>query len=463
MHLQAMNDVVRLSANGWGFVAGPESRAVVPWGCNYYDPFTGWPPQLWSQFDAARVADHFDAMRSIGVNVVRVFTTLAATLEEEGAASPSCRPNKAGIAKIERMLEIAWARGIRVILSGPSSWEGTPRWWHAQVPLDCYARPELIAAQGMAWHGIASALRGSPALFSYELHNEPCAPFQATPVVRELWARWRRSEADPRLPEDFPAPRDPLRLDWSWALQRFREEIASRYVLAMVEAIKECDDTHLVTMGLHQKSAPFDWYPPDPYAAFNPHALIRYLDYTSVHFYPHHVFHPNIYRDPFESDAGMAETLCHARAVSRYVHAGERPVLMEECGWYGGGPVFFADREQRALSEAQQTEWCTRLVQATRGDVCGWLFWPYRDTPSSLDPSRRSGLFDENGGQKDWGRAFARLAPEITTAAPARQAATIRLPAPLQRLTTEPEFVKSFRSQYLDAFRKGEVVDFDPE
>jgi hypothetical protein len=136
---------------------------------------------------------------------------------------------------------------------------------------------------------------------------------------------------------------------------------------------------------------------------------------------------------------------------------------MEECGWYGGGPVYFADREQRSLTEAQQTQWCTRLVEATKGDVSGWLFWPYRDTPSSLDPSRRSGLFDEAGRLKDWAGAFKRLSPEITGSPRARQAGTVSMPAVLRELATDPEKIKSFRAEYLAAFKAGKVVDFPPQ
>ncbi len=448
------SDRVRLSADGWGFVDGKD-RAIVPWGCNYYDPFTGWAPRLWEQFDESRVADQFGQMQGIGVNVVRVFSTLAAVLQSAD------KPDSVGLGKIARMLDIAADHGIRVILSGPGTWEGAPSWWHEVSPLDCFVAPQLLRAQAAAWKGLASALEGHPALFSWELLNEPCAPWRPSPAVCEAWNAWRALNA-PAGPADLPSPRPPLYLDWSWDLQRFREHLAFEYARIMTDAIRGEDTSHLVTMGLHQKSAVFDWYPPDPYAAFNPHRLAPLLDYISVHFYPHHFFHPNIYRDPFETEEGMLETLLHGRAVARYVHVPGKPVVMEECGWYGGGPVFFVDRERPALTEEQQTQWCTRLVEATRGDVCGWLFWPYRDTPSSLDSSRRSVLFDESGRLKDWGRAFARLAPGVTRSPPARQAGSVRMAAVVRELATEPEKIKSFRAAYLAAFKAGKVVDFPP-
>ena len=443
---------IRIGPRGDGFCTA-SGGPFVPWGCNYYDPFTGWAPHLWEQFDPGRVAEHFAQMRSIGVNIVRIFSTLMCVMESADRTSTQ------GLRKVERMVGIAADHGVRVILSGPGSWEGTPSWWHASSPLECFIKADLMEAQAVAWKGLASALRGNTGLFAWELYNEPAIPWRPTPALAESWVKWRAAHAS-AAPADLPSPTPPLFLDWSWDLQRFRDDLAMEYVRRMTDAIRSVDNGHFVTVGLHQKSAPFDWYPPDPWAAFNPHRLAPMLDYISVHYYPHSIFHPNIYRDPFETEEGMEDTLIHGRAVSRYVHVPGKPVLMEECGWYGGGPVFFADREQRSLTEEQQTQWCTRLVDATAGDVCGWLFWPYRDTPSSLDPSRRSGLFDEAGRLKDWGRAFAGLAPRITSSVTPRAAATVIMPVSLRELTTNPERVKSFRAEYTAAFRAGQVVDF---
>lgn len=446
-------NLIHVHPSGWGFGERAGGRTFTPWGCNYYDPETGWSPRIWELFDAGRVAEHFGHIRAIGGNVVRVFASVTALLK-----SPR-RVNPAGLAKMEQMLALAEAAGLRVIWSGPGAWEGLPRWWQESSRYEAYVRPDLIAAQQTAWRGMAERMRGHPALFAYELHNEPFAPWQPSAALRNAWKKWRR-QAKRALPAAPPCPTEPLAWDWTADFQRFREHCAVEYVSRMAEAIRGQDDTHLITVGLHQKSAPFDWYPPDPYAAFNPHQLAPLVDYTSVHFYPHHPFHPNIYRDPYETADGMAETLAHARAVARYMHAGGKPVVMEECGWYGGGSVLTGNREQPARSEAEQTAWCTGLVTATRGDVCGWLFWPYRDTPSSLDASRHSGLYNAAGQLKDWGRAFARLAPGITAGIPPHAAATKVLPLRWKELVTAPDEIKVFRAAYLDAFRRGEIVDF---
>lgn len=291
-------ELIQVHPSGWGFTEKGSGQPFTPWGCNYYDPFTGWAPRLWEQFDPHRVAEQLEAIRAIGGNAIRVFTTVANVLSGPGEINPP------GIAKMESMLTLAAERGMRVIWSGPSLWEGAPSWWQEVGPHEFHARPDLIAALQTAWRGIGEAMRGHTGLLAYELHNEPFAPWQPSPTLREKWARWRPRHA-PDAPEDLPAPDEPLRWHWNWDLQRFREAVATEWVARMVEAIRAADDSHLITIGLHQKSAPFDWYPPDPYAAFNPHGLASLLDYFSVHFYPHHPFHPNLYRDPFESEQGM--------------------------------------------------------------------------------------------------------------------------------------------------------------
>jgi len=445
--------VVRVHASGWGFAEAGAGQAFTPWGCNYYDPGTGWSPRIWEQYNPVRVAKQLDDIAVIGANTIRVFSTIRNLL-----VSPR-RVRSAGIAKMVDMLALAEARGLRVIWSGPSTWEGRPAWWRPDAPYEVCARDDLMAALETAWRAMGKAFRGHPALFSYELQNEPYAPSVPTPAMNRRWAQWRAVHA-PKAPSALPRPPAREGERWLAEVQRFREDLATEYVRRMATAVRETDDTHLVTIGMHQKSAPFDWYPPDSYIAFNPHRMAEYLDYTSIHYYPHHNWHPNLYRDPCETAQGMRETLWHGRAICRYMHIPGKPVVMEECGWYSGGDVRIGGREQPWRSEVQQTDWCTRLVKATRGDVCGWLFWPYRDTPPASDFSRGSGLYSAAGKLKDWGRAFARMAPKITAGRPVRAAATCKVRLPWAELVTQPDAVKAFRARYLELFRQGKAMDF---
>ena len=91
--------------------------------------------------------------------------------------------------KAEKMLALAEARGLRVIWSGPSGWEGRPDWWREDAPYEVCARDDLMAALETAWRGLGKAFRGHPALFAYELQNEPYAPSLPTPAMNRLWVQ----------------------------------------------------------------------------------------------------------------------------------------------------------------------------------------------------------------------------------------------------------------------------------
>ncbi len=280
-------ELISVHPSGWGFQETRSQKPFTPWGCNYYDPFTGWAPQLWAQFDPGRVNEQLAQIADLGSNCIRVFLTLTSLLEGPG------KVRQDGLAKVIRMLDLAEQNRLRVIWSGPSLWEGAPAWWQPGSHTQLFIHPDLIADQETAWKALAASLRGHQALLAYDLQNEPFAPSQVSPVFNDLWRSWKRQSA-PTAPDEPPFPQPPLFFEWNVDFQRFRESLAVAYVERMCAAIRSADDTHLITIGLHQKSAPFDWYPPDPYSAFNPHQRAHFLDYHSIHFSPHHTFHPKL-------------------------------------------------------------------------------------------------------------------------------------------------------------------------
>ena len=58
--------IIQVHPSGWGFREQGGGAAFTPWGCNYYDPETGWPPQIWTRFDPGRVRAHFGQIRDQG-------------------------------------------------------------------------------------------------------------------------------------------------------------------------------------------------------------------------------------------------------------------------------------------------------------------------------------------------------------------------------------------------------------
>jgi hypothetical protein len=144
-----------------------------------------------------------------------------------------------------------------------------------------------------------------------------------------------------------------------------------------------------------------------------------------VHFYPIAPPRPCDSPEGLEVNAQYLETLLHECSAGK-------PIMIGEFAWYGGGAI---QSEGRVIMPAQswedQVAWNTRLLEVSRGRVCGWLNWAFADTPSSRDLTRWSGLWTEDLELKPWGRVFGEFAREAT-----RQAAPVQ---PFSQLVTGRE------------------------
>jgi endo-1,4-beta-mannosidase len=222
--------------------------------------------------------------------------------------------------------------------------------------------------------------------------------------------------------------------DW----QLFREHLADEWVRRQVEAIRRADPTHLITVGYIQWSYPLV-RPGNPgrYAAFNPHRQARWLDFTTIHFYP-------TAGSPFQSEENWRNNISYLQAVLAYSRAG-KPLLLGEFGWYGGG----APQNHPFLSEEQQARWIGEEVEATRSFADGWLSWPFADTPSSGDISLYAGLVKPDLALKAWGRKFKELADNLPSL---KKPATEPAPPDLgEALTADQDYLKKTHQAYAEA------------
>ncbi len=444
---QSRISLISAAPDGRGFVEHDSGRAYVPFGTNYYDPNTGWAPKLWRRFDAAKVRDHFRVMSEIGVNCARVFLTA-------GSFQPTAETiDEQALAKLDKMVEIARQANIRLILTGPDHWEGQPDYWRP----DRFAGEAALEALDRFWDVVGRRYQGEPAIFAWDLLNEPHLPWfvkqwdpkwhawlHATYADRKaLASAWgdELTDADQwdnvAVPEDRPDAGNPRLRDW----QRFREHLADEWVRRQVEAIRRVDPTHLVTVGYIQWSYPLIRSGnPGRYAAFNPHRQARLLDFVTIHFYP-------TLGGPFQSERNWQENMSYLQAVLAYCHAGE-PVVLGEFGWYGGG----APQRHPYLSEEQQAHWIGEEVEATCSLADGWLSWPFADTPSSGDISLYAGLVKPDLTLKAWGHKFKALAanlPELK-----RPAARVPTMVFAEALTAGEDELRQEHQAYTEAIRK---------
>ncbi|GGD89017.1 cellulase family glycosylhydrolase [Paenibacillus nasutitermitis] len=386
---------IQVTPGGAGFAEQGTGRAYTPLGCNYFDPLTGWAPHIWQQFDAGRVKRHFAQMEELGVNTVRVFLTAASFMDESGELPEE------GMVKADRMLAIAREHGIRVEFTGPDLWEGVPDWASAYFDGEANAfflHDEWMDRLQRFWRQFAAHYRGEPALFSFDLLNEPWLKWDS-PLLRKHWG------GEP------PAMEENAAADGS-AHERYqllREQLVETWTAAMTGAIRESDPQRLITIGFHQLSLPHGAGQRHTLPGFHAAKLAHLLDYIALHWYPYssteHV-QPRKDGDPVERNIAMIRSsLSNARAG--------KPLVIEEFGWYGGGEVFSWGEQLPFVTEEVQTEWLRMVVEGTQDLACGWLTWGYADVPTAMDATRRSGLVDEAGKIKLWGSMFRRLSERI--------------------------------------------------
>jgi hypothetical protein len=123
-------------------------------------------------------------------------------------------------------------------------------------------------AQAHFWRAVAARCADSPAVFCFDLMNEPVVP-----GGRRMDGDWLGPPFAGKHFVQF------ITLDQN---DRPRPDIARQWVRRLVAAIREKDQKHLITVGL------VDWSLDRPglTSGFVPEKMVGDLDFVSVHLYP---------------------------------------------------------------------------------------------------------------------------------------------------------------------------------
>ncbi len=89
---------------------------------------------------------------------------------------------KAALKKLDALIEIARRSGIRLILTGPDHWEGSPAYWKP----DRFAGEQALQALENFWQTLGRRYRGEPAIFAWDLLNEPHLPWFVETLAAEV-------------------------------------------------------------------------------------------------------------------------------------------------------------------------------------------------------------------------------------------------------------------------------------
>jgi hypothetical protein len=251
-------DWIAIAKNQPGFQCVPSGRRFIPWGFNYDRDYKSRLLEDYWQREWTTVAEDFRQMKHLGANVVRIHLQFAKFMDTAD------QPNEKALDQLDRLVKLAEDTGLYLDLTGLGCYrkKDVPAWYSA---LD---ESERWAAQARFWQAIARRCARSPAIFCYDLMNEPIVP-----AGKRKAGDWLTGELGGFNYCQF------ISLDQAG---RPRPEIARQWVARLADAIRSEDRRHLITVGLLPNSLGKG----GGLSGFAPAAIARDLDFISVHIYP---------------------------------------------------------------------------------------------------------------------------------------------------------------------------------
>lgn len=247
-----------VAPDGRGFRLAESGRQFVPWGFNYdHDEKGRLIEDYWDE-EWEKVVSDFREMKELGANVVRIHLQVSRFLPVPD--TPSAR----ALAKLRSLLDLAAETGLYLDITGLGCYHRreVPAWYDA---LDEVQRWEV---QVRFWEAIAKTCAGHPAVWCYDLMNEPVIPGGK---VKDR--NWLGPEFGGKCFVQF------ITLD---ACGRAREEIGEMWARTLVSAIRRHDPITLITVGLLDGNIERRKF----HSGFDPRRLACYCDFISLHIYP---------------------------------------------------------------------------------------------------------------------------------------------------------------------------------
>jgi hypothetical protein len=336
---------IRVSDDGRSFVFADSGQRFTPWGFNYDHDEQGRLLEDYWEDEWPKVVEDFQEMKRLGANVVRIHLQTGKFL-----ASPE-RPNEDSLRQLGKLLKLAEETGLYLDLTGLGCYhkQDVPDWYDA---LDEAARWD---AQAVFWEAVARTCAESPAVFCYDLMNEPVAPAGARPAGDWL---------GPALGDKHFVQRISLDLK-----DRERPEVARDWIRRLTPGIRKHDPSRLVTVGL----VPWSLDRPGLTSGFVPEKIVDELDFIAVHIYP-------------EKDK-LDESLETLRGF-----AVGKPVVIEE--------IFPLKCSPEELAE---------FLEKSQPIAAGWIGFYWGRTPEEMKPPKTIAEAITLG----WLELFQKGAPEI--------------------------------------------------
>lgn len=250
---------VRVSADRRNFILAESGRPFRVWGVNYDHDSHGEHGRLLEDYwerEWDTVRSDFREIKELGANVVRIHLQLGKFMVAADT------PNRSALAKLTDLLALTEDLGLYLDITGLGCYHkrDTPAWY------DALSEPERWKVQATFWSAIARTCRRSPAVFCYDLMNEPV-------IDGKKDEGWVTGELGGK---SFVQR---LTLEKG---NRTPTEIAKAWVGKLTAAIRAEDPHHIITVGV----IPWAMVWPNAKPVFYSPEAGGPLDFVSIHVYP---------------------------------------------------------------------------------------------------------------------------------------------------------------------------------
>jgi beta-glucanase (GH16 family) len=251
-------EIIRPSEDGTGFICAESGAKFIAWGFNYDHDDSGRLIEDYWHEEWPTVVEDFKEMKALGANVVRIHLQIAKFMNQPE------EPNKANLDQLARLVKLAEQTRLYLDITGLACYhkKDVPEWY------DAMGEAKRWDVQAMFWEEVAKTCSESPAVFCYDLMNEPIAP-----GGKQKQSEWLLGE----LGGKYFVQRITLN-----PAGRSAKQIAKAWVDKLVAAIRKHDSHHMITVGVIPWAHTF----PGAKPLFYSEEVGGNLDFASVHFYP---------------------------------------------------------------------------------------------------------------------------------------------------------------------------------
>lgn len=247
----SLEKIVDINANK-NFVDA-NGNEVYFWGLNYTNPVEidliedNWDRETtWDIID-----DDFQEMKSYGANVIRIHLQYNRFMVNVNT------PSQASLDKLKRLVKIAEKHDLYLLVTGLAAYRKSdqPEWY------DALSNQERWEAHSQFWKTVAKTIGDSPAVFGYDLMNEPVNGVECSDTMPRSECEW--------LPgDDFGS----YHFVQNIALQPDSTETIEAWTAKLASAIRSVDNQTYITTGFLPLG--------------NVRNISTGLDFVSTHIYP---------------------------------------------------------------------------------------------------------------------------------------------------------------------------------